>query len=190
MNDQPTKTLYHSELVKRSPLRITIKSGPIKSQYTGKPDFYVFSDNGQDRYYSVETEEIKNHLLEFVGDTVKLVASGSGRDGSAHLEVHPPDDFAPSQPAPAQPAHAKKVDNNAGQAGPAVQGTRQRAAQIANLLIIASKAAHYAADVIAANGGNPTNETIASMAMNIAIQLERENYHTELPHTSLDGGGL
>ena len=81
------KTLYHSELVKRGEVLLTIKSEPMASKFKG-PDYVIVFDHDEsmERQYSTENDEIAECLKKWKGQTVTLTASGRDDDAEIFVE--------------------------------------------------------------------------------------------------------
>lgn len=119
------KTLYHSELSKAGRVLIKLTSDVTASKFQGKPPFVGMVFNSEERNYSVESDACAATLRGRKGQTLLLEASGSGKDGSAAIQLfaapagatvtaaappaapaqqQAPPPAAPSAPPPAQPA--------------------------------------------------------------------------------------
>jgi hypothetical protein len=96
------KTIYHGEL--RSPTKVTVKSDALKSKYKqdpGEPGYkYVFLDiNGVERSYFAENQKCANTMASHKGQTVTVLAHGSGED--AYIEIDPVE--GANKPEPTKP---------------------------------------------------------------------------------------
>ena len=87
-------TLYHSTLVRdtnqHGRISLTIESdphNPFLSKFQGKPPYIRVKYQGQDCTLGQEHANYFDPLFLRKGETVTLKASGSGKDGSAKLEV-------------------------------------------------------------------------------------------------------
>ena len=87
-------TLYHSTLVRdtnqHGRISLTIESdphNPFPSKFQGKPPYIRVKYQGQDCTLGQEHTNYFDPLFLRKGETVTLKASGSGKDGSAKLEV-------------------------------------------------------------------------------------------------------
>lgn len=98
------KGIYHSTLVKESPVTITIKTGPIKSKFSKpdapKPDFCGLVINGEEFSYTIENAGIAAFITQHKGQTLTVVAEGS-RDEATLTAVGAPASQM-QQPAPRQ----------------------------------------------------------------------------------------
>lgn len=81
------KTLYHSELAKAGRVLIKLTSDVTASKFAGKPPFIGMILNGEERNYSIESDACAATLRGRKGQTLLLEASGSGKDGSAAIQL-------------------------------------------------------------------------------------------------------
>jgi hypothetical protein len=111
---QPSKTLYHSELVKLSPVQVTVQSDVLPSQFKGKPPFVVLLVKGRERNYSCENEGCEVFFDGQKGRSFTLIAAGRGAEATltyvgealpeqAAPPVAPPANRPPPPPPPVSP---------------------------------------------------------------------------------------
>jgi hypothetical protein len=84
-----SKTIYHSQLVKQSPVQVTFTSDVLDSKFKkqGTPSKFVCFKIGNDEFsHSVENDVCVQALTGLKGQTVTLVATGSRED--ARIEIH------------------------------------------------------------------------------------------------------
>jgi hypothetical protein len=98
-----TKNLYHSELVQRGPVSLTIKSYATPSQYADKPDWILVFDHeeGMERRYSVENQNCAE-LGNWKGR--RVIATAAGSRSSAYFEDIQEDASGEDESAPRRPA--------------------------------------------------------------------------------------
>jgi hypothetical protein len=87
MIPEKPKTIYHSHLVSRGEVEATIKGDPLESTKKRGEFYTTLTIDGFDHYLIIESDDIKAALTGYRGQTVVLRASGSGKDGQAHLDV-------------------------------------------------------------------------------------------------------
>lgn len=107
------------------PTQITVKSERQKSKFNGKPDYFTLAINGEDFYYSVDSEACAKTLAGRVGQTFTVQAQGGkgaeelvyvGQPGT-QVQQPPPHQEAPAAsygglPAPAaQPQQPPPATN-------------------------------------------------------------------------------
>jgi hypothetical protein len=131
MADAKKKNLYHSELVQKGPVRVTVKTDVMKSKFAGKPPYIVLAFDGEgERNYSIESDDCQTALANMKGRSIMIEATGSGRDGSAAIKVlgagapqggenqpQPPG----AAPEPQKQAHTAPEQPKAPQAAPAAR---------------------------------------------------------------------
>lgn len=78
----PTKTLYHGELRKLSPVRVTVKSDVLESKYAGKPPYVVLAINGDERNYTTENQGCAAFFDGRKGETFTLIAEGQREEAT------------------------------------------------------------------------------------------------------------
>lgn len=71
-----SKTLYHSELCKLSPVQVTVKSDVMESKFKGKPPYVVLKLDGEERNYSCENDDCAEFFDGQKGRTFTIVAEG------------------------------------------------------------------------------------------------------------------
>lgn len=109
------KNLYHSALCKEGPTWLTVTGDVRQSKFPDKPDYCAVTINGEECYYSVESDAIAATLKEYKGATIEVQASGfketsllevlSVQDGSAPAPAaRPAAAPRPAAPRPAAPA--------------------------------------------------------------------------------------
>ena len=110
------KTLWHSDLVSLSPIKVTINSC-VKESIKKKGSFYVEATvNGEERYINPEHTGIMDFFDAHKGQTVTICAKGRGDDATITVvgaevprqtqrpaAVQQPAPVHASAPAPAQP---------------------------------------------------------------------------------------
>src|SRR4030095_6775251 len=105
------KTLYHSELVKMSPVAARINSEPQDSQFPGKPRWVALEIEGIDRYYNCENTACELVLAGLKDQHVTLNAKGSREDATIGINDAPgkpiKEQVAPSAAASATLASRK-----------------------------------------------------------------------------------
>lgn len=99
--------MWHSELVKLSPIKINIKSDVLESKYSKpndpKPPYVVLEIDGGERSYNCENNDCAAFFDNRKGQTISICAEGSREDARIVLvgeEVRPP----VSRPAASAPA--------------------------------------------------------------------------------------
>jgi hypothetical protein len=127
MSDQPRTTLYHSELVKRGALTVTVETDVLNSKYAQKPPYVMLKVDGFSRRYDTENAACAEALRGLRGKVVEIEAAGSRaeatilvRGASAAPQSHPAQSQAQpparsQQPAPSrqqQPAAAGSASGN------------------------------------------------------------------------------
>jgi hypothetical protein len=202
----PKKTLYHSELVKESPVTLKIKSDVMPSKYQGKPNYCIVEFNGFERNLSCENVDIEGVLEGCKGRTLVFEAGGGGRDDpdGAYLqfveelegESAPPQRAAPparrsAPPAPpartAPPATRPPAGNPAPPPAPSsskdpVMDAKKMAARLVNLRLIAMQAALYFRDQVKEQFGvDQSPELTHATATTFMIGLERASLVHQMP---------
>ena len=74
------KSLWHSELVKLGPVKVTVKSGVLESTKKAGSFYVTLNVNGEDRYYNPENQACEEFFNNRVGQTISVVASGREAD--------------------------------------------------------------------------------------------------------------
>src|SRR4030095_6257575 len=80
------KSLYHSELVKLSPVTARIMSEPTESNFPGKPKWVALEIDGQERFLTCENVGVELTLMGLKGQWAKLNAKGRGDDAVIEIE--------------------------------------------------------------------------------------------------------
>jgi hypothetical protein len=120
-NNSMSKTIYHSQLVKQSPVQVTFTSDVLDSKFKkqGTPSKFVCFKIGNDEFsHSVENDACVQALTGLKGQTVTLVATGSRED--ARIEIHQAGGAVPV-PAVTQTASPRPPAQTQYTAKPAVQ---------------------------------------------------------------------
>lgn len=81
MQQPTTLTVYHSELRKRSPLQLIVKSGVMNSKKKPGKKLVILTIDGIDRYYEPESAACEEALQNLQGKQVVLIADGM-KDGA------------------------------------------------------------------------------------------------------------
>lgn len=76
------KTLYHSELVKLSPVQVTVKTDVLDSKFKDKPPYVGLKIDGEERNYSTENDECAAFFDGQKGRTFTIVAEGREDDAT------------------------------------------------------------------------------------------------------------
>jgi hypothetical protein len=103
------KTLYHSELKKLSPVRVTVETDVLESQKKKGSYYVTLNVNGEQRYYTPENQACMDFFADKKGQTFTIVAEGGGKgseDSALITQVgDDPAEVAARAPAP-KPAAA------------------------------------------------------------------------------------
>ncbi len=107
------KTLYHSELAKAGPVKITIKTKVLQSKYSTpaapKPPYVSIILNGEERNYNCENDSIAAWFDQRkTGETISVCAEGQREEATITLvgqAIGEPQE-QPRQPAAPRPAPA------------------------------------------------------------------------------------
>ena len=79
-----SKTLYHSQLRDMGPVTVTVKTGPTKSKFdkpsAPKPMYCTLTINGEDFYYTLDSEQVTQFVTQHKGQTLAVVAEGGKED--------------------------------------------------------------------------------------------------------------
>lgn len=104
-----SKTLYHSELVKLSPVEILVNSDVLDSKYGGQPPYVNIALNGEERRYNLDSDQINDFFSGRKGQTFMITAAGFREDATVTTDglvmetVEDDIPYPPSKPA-ARPA--------------------------------------------------------------------------------------
>lgn len=199
------KNLYHGDLVKMSPVEVTVKSDVLESRFKGRPPYVVLEIDGRERNYTLDNEECEEFFSGTKGQTFTIAAEGfkdtasltyagkAGRDPND-------DDEGGSRGKRGQRDTTKREDrreekreerreekprNTAPEpsAEERLQRVKVHSARIANGYIVAYLAARYARDQIQKLTGEVLTETaLHSLAMNIQIQNQKDGMIHCLPY--------
>lgn len=109
------KTLYHSELVKLSPLEARVVKNPIPSKFKKGSFFVPLLIDGVERSYGCENKQCVDAFEGLEGFDVTITATGSREESAIEIEQHggpEADDTGepqrPPQPAKQAPKQAPK----------------------------------------------------------------------------------
>lgn len=84
------KALWHSELVKISPVDVTVVSDILHSKHSTpkdpKPDYVTLQIDGGERYYNIENDDCASFFKGRKGQTLTLIAEGSREDARIVLK--------------------------------------------------------------------------------------------------------
>lgn len=187
------KTLYHSELSKLGKIEVVVKTDVMKSKFkskTGEDQFYVILElDGNERSYNCENDACKEFFESIPkGTTLTIEADGSREDATIESDYDGPraDEQAPQAP-PARPAapDGKKLAPPTKPTGktPAVAPTAATASfRIAQIQLISYARARAVREQIQQQFEEGiTPDHFQAICSTIAIQLEREGYHHQMP---------
>lgn len=80
------KGMYHSELVKLSPVTALIMSEPTESKFPDRPRWVALEINGEERFLSCENVSIELALAGMKGQWAQLTALGRGEEAIIQIE--------------------------------------------------------------------------------------------------------
>jgi hypothetical protein len=83
------KGMYHSELVKMSPVTALIMSEPTESKFPDRPRWVALEINGEERFLSCENVSIELALAGLKGQWARLNALGRGEEAIIQIEDAP-----------------------------------------------------------------------------------------------------
>ena len=101
------KTLYHSELVRLGPVRVTVASDVLESTKRKGSWYVTLNINGEDRYYNPENQACLDFWLGQKGRTFTIIALGGGKGKEDTAGIHyvgEAGETVGQQPAPKAPA--------------------------------------------------------------------------------------
>jgi hypothetical protein len=206
----PKKALYHSELVKNTPVTIKIKSDVTQSKFAGQPNYVIVEFQGHERNLSCENPEIESTLEGLKGRTLVFDVGGGGKNDpdSAYMQFVSesedlPDEEPPRQPArrtpppqrvatPARPVTPQAQPPARAAAPPAapqkdpVLETKKMAARLVNLRLIAMQAALFFRDQVKEQFGvDQSPELTHATATTFMIGLEKASFVHQMPTGAL-----
>lgn len=192
------KGVFHSAIVKNSPLEITLTcDGPIKSQFAGKPPYISFKCEGEDHTYPIENDDCGRALSGMKGETITITATG--RDKDAEIIVETSERRGRSRdPEPRR--QERQPDRQERQAAPppedrdaaqlkAFKKAKVFGAQCSVLMQIAFKLAHeILKEEIGLNDGAPCwgPEDERALATTLFIEMKSQTDITKLPTHWID----
>ena len=225
------KTLYHSELVKMGPVKVTVKSDVLPSKFQGKPPYLELLIGNNLRQYSTENNECADFFQGQKGRSFTIVAEGSREQAIITYVGEAAPDPEPEQQPARQPAKAK---SNRPPAQPPASGSNQtanrpppqqapppeqtngqhaeaaartpaprqvetpeekirrakeHANKVANVWLIAFRAGLYAREQIRSQLNQELGEQqFQACVSTIAVQLEKDGFHHQMPVGILDLG--
>jgi hypothetical protein len=137
-NRPKTPSLFHSEMVKRGPTILTIKSAP-RMVKNGTMCVTTVVIDGEEHGLFAENEAIAEALKSHVGQQVTVIASGS-RD-SATLTVQPAGQQQAAQAEPQHEPQQQAAQPASNQRSGDLRGAKVFFCQAANLMRLAAKKA-------------------------------------------------
>lgn len=115
------KTLFHSELVKLSPVKVTVKGDVSKSKFKDKPDYVILIIGGEERTYNTENPGCADFFRGQKGRTFTVVAEGREADAILTYVGEAMPDNTPAQAANSQQPPARPATPPQGQQAPTRQ---------------------------------------------------------------------
>lgn len=199
-----SKSLYHSELVKESPVTLKVLSDVLNSKYPDKPPYVKVQYNGEERLLQCE-DTTEDALDGYKNSWVEITASGSARDGAAQwdvVEVDEPEQRGRRQPArqerreeprqrreetraEEQPPRKKREEITDEDRIKELKGAWIQARKFGNLLVLCTEEARRVVDTIEQRSGEPTgfgSDEIQKLAVTIAIHCGQRVNVDRLPH--------
>ena len=83
------KTLFHSELVKMGPVKMTVKSDVLHSKYSKpndpKPPYVILDIGGTERTYNCENPSCESFFSGAKNQVITIIAEGSREDATITL---------------------------------------------------------------------------------------------------------
>lgn len=189
------KTLYHSELVRESPVTLLVKSEVKESKFQGKGCYVAVEYNGEDRQLQCE-DGTEDALDGYRNKWVEITATGIAKDGGAEWLVEETD--APShgrsrREEPRRDQRQERREPARRESAPRIteedrikelKAAWVHARKFGNLLVLCTEEARRVVCEVDARADEPIGfgpDEIGKLAVTIAIQIQHSCNINNLP---------